>query len=248
MKSLSQACIPRQSVFDTQRRDTVLDLTDLVADRIDPSAFLRRELHHRRHEGPAATGLPALEGKSDQGIFLLKQAMGGGKTHNLLALGLLAKHPAFRQQVMGKFYTPDSKLGPVKVVAFSGRESDAPFGIWGSIAEQLGKKEHFKGLYEPLQAPGQTAWQTLLKDQTVLILLDELPPYMDNARARAIGNSDLAHVTATALSNLLIAINREGCERVCLVITDLTGSYEGGQRPDRRRSCPIWRRRPTARP
>lgn len=51
---------------------------------------------------------------------------------------------------------------------------------------------------------------------------------MESARSRAIGNSDLAQVTATALSNLLVAINREGCERVCLVITDLTGSYEGG--------------------
>lgn len=228
MKPLSQLCVPRQSVFDTQRRDTVLDLTDLAADRIDPTAFFAENFITEGMKVLLQQGFRRLEGKSDQGIFLLKQAMGGGKTHNLLSLGLLAANPAVRQPVMGKFYTPDPKLGPVKVVAFSGRESDVPFGLWGSIAEQLGKKEHFKGLYEPLQAPGQTAWQTLLKDQTVLILLDELPPYMENARARSIGNSDLAHVTATALSNLLVAINREGCERVCLVITDLTGSYEGG--------------------
>jgi hypothetical protein len=228
MKTLQQLCIPRSSVFDAQRRDTVLDLTDLVNDRIDPNAFFAENFITEGMKVLLQQGFRRLEGKSDQGIFLLKQAMGGGKTHNLLSLGLLAKHPALRQGVLGKFYTPDPKMGPVQVVAFSGRESDAPFGIWGSIAEQLGKKEHFKGLYEPLQAPGQTAWQMLLKDQTVLILLDELPPYMENARARAIGNSDLAQVTATALSNLLVAINREGCERVCLVITDLTGSYEGG--------------------
>jgi hypothetical protein len=230
MKTLSQLCIPRQSIFDAQRRDTVLDLIDLVADRIDPAPFFEENHITEGMHVLLQQGFRRLEGKSDQGVFLLKQSMGGGKTHNLLALGLLAKHPAFRQQVMGKFHTTDPKLPPVKVVAFSGRESDAPFGIWGAIAEQLGKKEHFKGLYEPLQAPGQTAWQMLLKDQTVLILLDELPAYMDNARALAIGNSDLAHVTATALSNLLVAISREGCERVCLVITDLTGSYEAGSR------------------
>ena len=228
MKPLSQLCTPRNSVFDTQRRDTVLDLTDLVGGRIDPAGFFAENFITDGMKVLLQQGFRRLEGKSDQGIFLLKQAMGGGKTHNLLALGLLAKHPAYRQQVMGKFYTPDPKMGPVRVVAFSGRESDAPFGVWGSVAAQMEKQEHFKGLYEPLQAPGQTAWQTLLKDQTVLILLDELPPYMENARARAIGNSDLAHVTETALSNLLIAINREGCERVCLVITDLTGSYESG--------------------
>jgi hypothetical protein len=72
--------------------------------------------------------------------------MGGGKTHNLLVLGLLAKNPKLRKNVMGSIY--ESKdLGPVRVVAFSGRESDAPYGIWGSIAEQLNKKEVFKPIF-----------------------------------------------------------------------------------------------------
>lgn len=33
----------------------------------------------------------------------------------------------------------------------------------------------------PLQAPGQSAWINLLKGPPTLILLDELPPYFDNA-------------------------------------------------------------------
>ena len=228
MKPLSQLCVPRQSVFDAQRRDTVLDLTDLVADRIDPRAFFAENFITQGMKVLLQQGFARLEGKSEQGIFLLKQAMGGGKTHNLLAAGLLAKHPVLRQPVMGRFYTPDPKLGPVKVVAFSGRESDAPLGIWGAIAAQLGKTDHFKDHYAPFRTPGQSAWSNLFGGEAVLVLLDELPPYMENARAIAIGDSNLAHVTATALSNLLVAINRGGCERVCLVITDLTGSYEAG--------------------
>ena len=39
MRSLQDLCGPRASVFDAQRRDTVLDLADLAADRIDPVAF-----------------------------------------------------------------------------------------------------------------------------------------------------------------------------------------------------------------
>ena len=62
----------------------------------------------------------------------------------------------------------------------------------------------------------------------MLILLDELPPYFENARSRSIGNSDLAQVTATALSNLLVAIGRPSCSRVCLVITDLAAAYQRG--------------------
>lgn len=228
MQTLKQSCIPRQSVFDTQRRDTVLDITDLINDKINPAEFFEENYITEGMKTLLEQGFRRLEGKSNQGVFRLKQAMGGGKTHNLLTLGLLARHPEYRQKVMGKIYQTDPALGPVKVVAFSGRESDAPLGIWGAIAEQLGKKEHFRDLYSPLQAPGQTAWETLLAGQTVLILLDELPPYIENARAKAIGNSDLAQVTATALSNLLVAVGRESCRHVCLVITDLVGSYQAG--------------------
>jgi hypothetical protein len=228
MKALSELCVPRDSVFDTQRRDTVLDLSDLIEDKIDPVEFFAENYITEGMEVLVEQGLRRLEGKSEQGVFKLTQAMGGGKTHNLLVLGLLARYPEQREPVVGHVYRVDPSLGPVKVVAFSGRESDAPLGLWGSIAEQLGKKEHFKDYYSPLQAPGQRAWESLLAGETVLILLDELPPYFESATAKAIGNSDLAQVTATALSNLLIALNRESCGRACLVITDLAATYQRG--------------------
>ena len=39
MKTVKQACILRASAFDPTCRDTVLDLTDLIDDRIDPADF-----------------------------------------------------------------------------------------------------------------------------------------------------------------------------------------------------------------
>ena len=41
MKPLKQLCVPRQSAFDTQRRDTALDLRDLIGDRIRAEDFFR---------------------------------------------------------------------------------------------------------------------------------------------------------------------------------------------------------------
>ena len=228
MNTLKRLCTPRDSVFDPQRRDTVLDLADLIEDRIDPDEFFSENYITEGMQTLLEHAFRRIEGKSSQEVFKLKQAMGGGKTHNLLALGLLARYPDYRQKVMGGFYQPDPSLGPVKVIAFSGRESDAPLGIWGALAGQLGKKELFKDCYSPLQAPGQKAWENLLAGETVLILLDELSPYFENARSKAIGNSDLAQVTATALSNLLIAIGKESCSRVSLVITDLATAYQKG--------------------
>ncbi len=228
MKTVKQACTPRASVFDPTRRDTVLDLGDLIDGRIDPAEFFAENHVTEGMRTLLTEGFRRLEGKSAQGVFKLTQAMGGGKTHNLLALGLLAGHPDHRAGVMGGFYTPDPALGPVRVVAFSGRESDAPLGIWGAIAGQLGRKEQFNDYYAPLAAPGQTAWVNLLRGEPLVIMLDELPPYFVNAASKSIGNSDLSAVTTTALSNLLVAVGRDELRHVCLVISDLKASYGAG--------------------
>lgn len=168
MKTLARACKLRDSIFDAARRDTVLDLSDLVQDRIDPAAFFRENHVTEGMRILLTEGFLRLEGKTTQGVFKLTQAMGGGKTHNLQDLGLLAKHPQYRRPVMEGFYTP-GETGPVRVVAFSGRDSDAPLGIWGAIANQLGKREQFADYYSPLSAPGQTAWVNLLKGDPLVI-------------------------------------------------------------------------------
>ena len=228
MQTVKTGCVPRPSTFDPNRRDTVLHLGDLVADRIDADGFFAENHITEGMRTLLTEGFRRLEGHSTQGVFKLTQAMGGGKTHNLLVLGLLAKHPGYRADVMGAFYTPDARLGPVRVVAFSGRESDAPLGIWGAIAEQLGKRDQFKDYYTPLAAPGLTAWVNLLQGEPLVIMLDELPPYFVNAAAKSIGHSDLATVTTTALANLLEALGREELRNVCLVITDLAANYQAG--------------------
>lgn len=229
MSPLSQLCKPRQSVFDRNRRDVVLDLTNLVQGRVDADSFFEENFITDGMRRLMTEAFRRFSRQSDQGVFLLSQAMGGGKTHNMINLGLLAKLPEKRAAVMGNSAEPS--LGPVRVVAFSGRESDSPLGIWGAIAEQLGKKEVFNDYYSPLQAPGQSAWINLLQGEPLLILLDELPPYFRSAKSKTIGNSDLADVTTTALSNLLVAVNKDELANVCVVISDLraTAYDDGGQ-------------------
>lgn len=228
MKTLKKACQPRKSIFDPSKRDTVLSLNNLIKGHIKPEEFFEENYLTQGMRLLLETGFKRLEGKSDQGVFRLTQAMGGGKTHNLIAFGLLAKFPEFRKKVMESFYSPGA-IGAVRVVSFTGRESDATYGVWGSIAEQLGKREFFKDYYSPLKAPGQSAWTNLLKGEPVVIMLDELPPYFENAKSHQIGNADLSVVTGTALANLFVAV-MEDLPNVCVIITDLTASYtEGSQ-------------------
>lgn len=227
MKSLYELCKPRDSVFDETKRDDTLDLTNLVEGKIDIERFIEETYITQGMDQLIDSAFKRFKRKGASGLVKLSQAMGGGKTHSMIILGLLAKHPQLRKKVLdGKF--DDDQLGKINVVAFTGRESDAPFGIWGAIAEQLGKKEMFNSYYKPLSAPGQSAWINLLKGEPLLILLDELPPYLDYARAVTIGNSDLSSITTTALSNLFTAINKEELSNVCLVISDLRAAYEKG--------------------
>ncbi|MCI0428429.1 MAG: DUF499 domain-containing protein [Nitrospiraceae bacterium] len=224
MKSLQQLCVPRDSVFDIAKRDTVLNLTHLAGNKIDGPTFLEENYVTDGMRTLLIEAFRRLQGKSEKAVFKLTQAMGGGKTHNLIALGMLAKHPELRAHVLPEL--PKAKeLPTVRVVAFSGRETDVPHGIWGEIARQIGKKDLFAPYYSPLQAPGRNAWTNLLKGAPTLILLDELPPYLDNAKAIAVGNSDLSRVTATALTNLFEAVAEKELGNVCVVLTDLVGTY-----------------------
>ncbi|PRR70126.1 DUF499 domain-containing protein [Clostridium thermopalmarium] len=227
MKTLFELCKPRESVFDETKRDDVLDLTDLVENRINPVEFFEENFPTQGMKLLVETAFKRFHRQGATGVIKLTQSMGGGKTHNMISLGLLAKHPEYRERILGDKYK-NSHVGKIKVVAFTGRESDAPYGIWGAIAEQLGKKEMFKDYYTPLQAPGQTAWINLLKGEPLLILLDELPPYLENAKSKTIGDSNLAVITTTALANLFNALGKEELSNVCLVISDLKATYESG--------------------
>lgn len=226
MYSLKELCKPREGIFDKTRRDTVLLISDLKENKINPEKFFTENYLTNGMRSLFSEAFRRFSGKSDTGVITLTQAMGGGKTHCMIALALLAKYPEMRKKVLGNLCAYDDE--PIEVVAFNGRESDAPYGIWGDIADQLGKKDVFSDYYSPLRAPGQSAWTNLLKKRRLLILLDELPPYFENAKATVIGHSDLSVVSGTALSNLLVAVSKDELSQVCIVISDLKATYEGG--------------------
>jgi predicted AAA+ superfamily ATPase len=121
-------------VFSDTTRDDVLNLSDLIEGKIDVAKFFNENFKTKGMEILLDTAFKRVSGKSGAGVIKLTQAMGGGKTHNMLALALLAQNPDWREKIVGRGY---NAIGEIKVVAFSGRESDAEFGIWGSIAEQL---------------------------------------------------------------------------------------------------------------
>ncbi|WP_042375649.1 DUF499 domain-containing protein, partial [Neobacillus jeddahensis] len=227
MKTLKKALVIRESVTDETKRDDTLDLASLIDNTVDAKRFFEETFITNGMELLFDTAFKRFKGKADNGIIKLTQAMGGGKTHNMVALGVLATNPDIRKNLLnGKYNDYQEK---VKVVAYTGRESDLKFGIWGEIAKQLGKEDLFTPYYSPLDAPGQSAWINLLKSDTpTLIMLDELPPYLEYCKTKQYGSGTLLDITTTALSNLFNALNKEELHNVCLVVSDLRATYEQG--------------------
>jgi hypothetical protein len=96
--SLAAASQPRSSVFGRGRSDTVAEIADLP--KLDAQSFFA-ETHITEGMGVLLRQVfDRLMGHSDQGVFRLKQAMGGGKTHNLLAAALLARDLASREGIL----------------------------------------------------------------------------------------------------------------------------------------------------
>src|ERR1700722_8313137 len=92
--TVKQLCTPNAVVTSDSLVEQVAQIEDLASGKVDGREAFRRNYF--------TAGLDRLAGKSDDGAFYLTQAMGGGKTHSLIAFGLLASDPGLRREVVPK--------------------------------------------------------------------------------------------------------------------------------------------------
>jgi hypothetical protein len=223
MQTLIEALTPRASVFDRSKTDTVAKLTDIAS--IDADAFFSENFITEAMRTLLPEAFKRLEQREGAaGIFHLTQSMGGGKTHSLVALGLLAKNQSLRRQVLTACGYEPGPLGKVRVVSFSGQSEPTPNGLWGLIAERIGKQDALRSCYTPLRAPTESEWVELLDGEPTLILLDEVPLYFSAIRAVQTGATTLDELTTVALRNLFQVVYDNRLPNVCVVLTDLAGT------------------------
>src|SRR5437016_3522050 len=132
MKSVKSLCQPVASVFESSRADTVSNIADLNSGRIEADKFFEENYVTEGMKTLLTQVFDRLLGNSPQGVFRLKQAMGGGKTHNLIAAGLLANHVGWRQKLLAQLGRTVSSE-KVRLAAFDGRETDSKDYIWIEI-------------------------------------------------------------------------------------------------------------------
>jgi hypothetical protein len=228
--TVRDACQPHPNVLRADPEPDIEDIASVIkAAEVDARAFFARNHVTSGMRQIFELGIARLDGRSDQAIYTLTQAMGGGKTHLMVAFGLIAKSPALRTHVLDAagIRAPNG-FGSARVVAFSGRTNPDHF-IWGEIAAQLGKAETFSRFWaNGPKAPDENAWKDLIGDQPTLILLDELPPWLDNAQTVAVGQGTLATVATYALANLLSAAAK--LPRTMVIVSNLSAAYQGASR------------------
>ncbi len=222
--TVRDACKIHPMVHDYRMTEAIENLSDLISDEGDGAEFFARNYVTQGMETLFREGLLRLAGRSDQAAFELAQAMGGGKTHLMVALGLLAKHPHLRPSVLPAELAERLDFGPARIAAFNGR-NDPDHYIWGEIGEQLGQADRVRSHWIDGPKPiDETKWMTIIGDEPTLILLDELPPYLLNADTRSVGKGTLADLVTYTIGNLLTAAIK--LPRCCVVIANLSGSYD----------------------
>jgi hypothetical protein len=96
LKTVRDACTLQPNALEIRVSDQIEQLDDLIHTEGDGSGYFAKTHITQGMDQLVREGLARLAGKSNQAVFHLKQAMGGGKTHLLVGFGLLAKHPTLR--------------------------------------------------------------------------------------------------------------------------------------------------------
>ena len=220
IKTVKQAC-----VFNTDHRpvDDIENLASLISDQGDGRDFFSRNYVTQGMSQVFREAMLRLSGKTDQAVFELTQAMGGGKTHLMIALGLLARHPHLRPEILPSDLAGQIDFGKARIAAFNGRNNPENY-IWGELAAQLNAEEAIRPYWiNGPKAVDQKQWKEIIGDTPTLILLDELPPYLQNADTQAFGKGTLADMVVYSLSSLMsAALELPNC---VILIANLSDSY-----------------------
>ncbi|MEX2587620.1 MAG: DUF499 domain-containing protein [Actinomycetota bacterium] len=179
-------------------------------------------------------------GKPDAApVIRLEENLGGGKTHNLIAL-YHAVSGGFAHEQASEFMDPALlPRQPVEQVAvfvgtgtgatsFAERQGIRPKTLWGHLALQLGGPDayaHVSSDDRALTAPGAQALRRVLDGKPSMILIDELARYLQVADGVTVGESTLAKQTTAFLMAIMEAVSAEASSALVMTITQTAAAY-----------------------
>ena len=137
------------------------------------------------------------EGRGN-GFRQIETAYGGGKTHAMIAM-----------------FHECRKWGATPVVIDGDNLNASKHTIWGEIESQLdGNIDKMAGMIAP---SGNEIYELLHRNKPVLILMDEILPYVESAAGHVIGKTNMAIQANTFMQRLSSKV--KAIPNVCVVVT-----------------------------
>ncbi len=179
-------------------------------------------------------------GKPDgASVIRLETNLGGGKTHNLIALYHAARghlNQAVAPEFMNAHWLPETPIEQVGVfvgtsagaTTFPEIEGISASTPWGYLALQIGGRAGYEQVRiddEALTAPGAAALGRVIGDRPTLVLIDELARYYSTARGKQVAESTLAEQTTAFLMALMEAIDRVPHAVLVITTSEVTDAF-----------------------
>lgn len=172
-------------------------------------------------------------------IVRLETNLGGGKTHNLIALyhAALGHLDVLRAtEFMDPGLLPAEPITQVGVfvgtatgaTSFPEVAGIAPNTLWGYLALQVGGTaayEEIRSDDEHLTAPGAHALSRIMGGRPTLVLIDEIARYLGVAEGRTVGKGTLAGQTTAFLMALMEAVASQPAAALVLTTTQVTDAF-----------------------
>ena len=189
-----QACIPKQDIVEGKylQAELALDLYTIAEGTAKPPYHNAESFFQATH--PTTTlrqilqeALQHLAGtKTINPVLLFDAGFGGGKTHTMAAIYYAVKEPENSEVQNFLEGNPAPKNCRIVVIdgsAYGGkgviRGENLYRTIWADFLHQLGETQLAKESDSPEGLPDRQTITQLLKKQPTLILIDELPKYLD---------------------------------------------------------------------
>ena len=168
--------------------------------------------------------LQHLEGtKTINPVLLFDAGFGGGKTHTMAAIYYAVKepeNPEIQKILKGKQAPKNCRLVVIDGSAYGGRGvkrgKNLYLTIWADFLHQLGEVQLAKESDTPEGLPDRQTITSLLKKQPTLILIDELPKYLDLVKDQP--------KLLTRVKHFIHALSLSVCEaEKCVLIISVAG-------------------------
>ena len=215
MKSFHTIAVPHKDILEGRLTMDIFaaDLWEVMKNRgpdeyKDAETFFRKTYLTEGLKNLLATIEKRIHGKGGDPVIQIQTPFGGGKTHTLIAMYHKAK---------------EWGVNTITIVGEKMKTGNKPEDfdtIWGLMEEELtGSKTEFSSTIPP---GGEQLKEFLEKHSPVLILIDELIPYLNFTEAVSVGKTDLTTLTLTflgTLSNVVSELNN-----VALAFTTTTSN------------------------